>query len=179
MSFFSLRGIYWACVFIISFFLIPRTGNAEYLFVGVLIWGLSVFIRVSCRSVVGDHTRGSKIETEELIVRGGYSLSRNPLYISNLLMVLGLLFVGGWSFEYIIIVMMMSFWFYEMVIREEECFLRKKFGSNFDEYTVNVNRWLGGHYLKNMKSDRTLFEAFLDDFWTWFWQALILILLRF
>ncbi|MDD5746397.1 MAG: isoprenylcysteine carboxylmethyltransferase family protein, partial [Candidatus Omnitrophica bacterium] len=61
---------------------------------------------------------------------GMYSITRNPLYLGNFLVVLGItLFIQVW---WLALFVWMGFWLYhERIIFSEEEFLRKKFGETF------------------------------------------------
>jgi protein-S-isoprenylcysteine O-methyltransferase Ste14 len=67
---------------------------------------------------------------DSLNTTGMYSVVRNPLYVSNFAMILGLLlFVEVWWFA---VIGAIFFWFiYERIIFTEEEYLRKKFGEEF------------------------------------------------
>jgi protein-S-isoprenylcysteine O-methyltransferase Ste14 len=61
---------------------------------------------------------------------GMYSMVRNPLYLGNFIIALGIvLFVGVWWF---VLVFILAFWlYYERIIFAEEEFLRRKFDPQF------------------------------------------------
>ena len=71
---------------------------------------------------------------ETLNTKGLYSIVRNPLYLGNFLMVLGiLLFLQVWWF---VLLGSFVFWiYYERIIFTEEEFLRQKFGSTYVEWS--------------------------------------------
>jgi protein-S-isoprenylcysteine O-methyltransferase Ste14 len=72
-----------------------------------------------------------------LNTKGMYSLVRNPLYLGNFLIILGLLLfiqVGWFTLAGIAV-----FWiFYERIIFTEEEFLRQKFGTTFVEWSLKT-----------------------------------------
>ncbi|MEI7902980.1 MAG: isoprenylcysteine carboxylmethyltransferase family protein [bacterium] len=77
---------------------------------------------------------------EGLVCEGVFAHCRNPLYIGNMLMLLGFglafnsllcLAVGGPCFLFI----------YSAIVRAEENFLRGKFAAAFDDYCRAVSRW--------------------------------------
>jgi protein-S-isoprenylcysteine O-methyltransferase Ste14 len=73
------------------------------------------------------------ISAETLNTTGMYSIVRNPIYLSNFIIVLGpVLFIQVWWFALIV---WLGFWlYYERIIFAEEEFLRKKFGDLFLEW---------------------------------------------
>lgn len=72
-----------------------------------------------------------------LNTKGMYSLVRNPLYLGNFLIILGLLlFAQVWWFA---LAGTAIFWiFYERIIFTEEEFLRQKFGAAYVEWTMKT-----------------------------------------
>jgi protein-S-isoprenylcysteine O-methyltransferase Ste14 len=83
------------------------------------------------RGTSGRNTRWQVAET--LNTTGMYSIVRNPLYLGNFIIVLGiLLFVQVW---WIVVIGIVGFWFfYERIVFTEEGFLRRKFGTVFLEW---------------------------------------------
>ncbi len=87
------------------------------------------------RGTSGRNTQTQVAET--LNTRGLYSVVRNPLYLGNFLIILGLLlFIQVWWF---VVVGTAIFWiFYERIIFTEEEFLRQKFGSSFVDWSLKT-----------------------------------------
>jgi protein-S-isoprenylcysteine O-methyltransferase Ste14 len=77
----------------------------------------------------------------ELNTTGIYSIVRHPLYLGNLIMILGLLlFVGVWWFA---LTGALLFWiYYERIAFAEEEFLRGKFGTPYLEWTEETPAFL-------------------------------------
>ncbi len=85
-------------------------------------------------------TSGRNTQTQvadSLNTTGLYSVVRNPLYLGNFLIILGLLlFIQVWWFALAGIAI---FWiFYERIIFTEESFLREKFGSTFVDWSLKT-----------------------------------------
>jgi len=80
------------------------------------------------RGTSGRNTRGQVAEV--LNTTGMYSVVRNPLYLGNFIIWLGLaLFIKIW---WVILIVLLAFTlFYERIIFAEEKFLREKFGEDF------------------------------------------------
>ena len=74
---------------------------------------------------------------ESLNTMGLYSIVRNPLYLGNFLIILGLLlFIQVWWFA---LAGVAIFWiFYERIIFTEEEFLRGKFGATFVDWSMKT-----------------------------------------
>ncbi len=78
-----------------------------------------------------------KQEAETLNTTGVYSIIRNPLYVGNFFMMLGVvLFVGDWAISLIYVLV---FWlYYERIILAEEDFLKQKFGELYLNYASHT-----------------------------------------
>ena len=98
------------------------------------------FVRCLVAGYVPSGTSGRNTKSqiaESLNTRGMYSMVRNPLYLGNYLIVLGLLlFTQVWWF---VLVGTAIFWiYYERIIFAEEAFLRDKFGDTFMKWAENT-----------------------------------------
>lgn len=84
--------------------------------------------------------RDKKVYAEDLITEGIFSHCRNPLYVGNVLMLIGTGFMSNsWFFN---LVMSPLFYFiYEAIIRNEENYLRGRFGKAYEDYCSDVHRW--------------------------------------
>lgn len=89
----------------------------------------------------GTSGQGSVIEASTLNTRGPYAYVRNPLYVGNLLIVVGLLLVAQDPW---VALVALAFFFgeYFFIIRAEEAFLRSRFGEQFDAWCREVRRWV-------------------------------------
>ncbi|MFK7907323.1 MAG: isoprenylcysteine carboxylmethyltransferase family protein [Chitinophagales bacterium] len=84
--------------------------------------------------------RDRRVYAEDLVTTGIFSHCRNPLYVGNLLVLLGLGIASN-SVYFVGILMPLFMFFYQAIVLAEENFLRNKFGSGYDDYTKDVNRW--------------------------------------
>lgn len=82
-----------------------------------------------------------RVHAEHLVVEGIFSHCRNPLYVGNLLMVLGLLLIHGNPWVFVLGGAFFVF-SYIAVVAAEERFLGRKFGPSYAAYCRRVNRWL-------------------------------------
>ena len=90
--------------------------------------------------------KNKKVYAEELVTRGFFNHSRNPLYVGNLLILLGLFVIWNSPIAYLIGVPFFLLG-YVAIVAAEEAFLRGKFGEAYDGYAARVPRWwvrLGG-----------------------------------
>lgn len=72
---------------------------------------------------------------------GIYAISRNPMYISLVLIYIGLSFIIGnwWSFILLPLLLLVV---QEYVIKREEKYLERRFGQEYFNYKIKVRRWL-------------------------------------
>ncbi|MEM8500307.1 MAG: isoprenylcysteine carboxylmethyltransferase family protein [Pseudomonadota bacterium] len=99
--------------------------------------GLAIRIKTIGHTPKGTSGRNTKShEAHTLNTTGMYSIVRNPLYLGNYFMGLGLaLFAHLW---WLVVIYTLLFWlYYERIIFSEEGFLREKFGQ---EYLTWANR---------------------------------------
>jgi protein-S-isoprenylcysteine O-methyltransferase Ste14 len=76
------------------------------------------------------------------LVRGGiYALLRNPMYVGNALIAVGMTMQFGSPLAYLIVIPFFLF-VYQAIVAAEEGYLREKFGAEYKEYESSVNRYL-------------------------------------
>lgn len=111
--------------------------------VGVLLACAGQALRFYTLGQVPEGTSGQDLwlKASTLNTRGPYAFVRNPLYVGNLGIVLGLLLVANEPWVY---ALGLGFFFgeYFFIIRAEERFLRERFGEAFDEFCRRVPRWV-------------------------------------
>lgn len=81
------------------------------------------------------------IFARDLVITGIFSHARNPLYVGNILVLLGLGVIAD-SAVFCCIFFPVFLVFYQAIVRAEEAFLLSKFGDEYRDYTRTVNRWL-------------------------------------
>ena len=85
--------------------------------------------------------KDGKVYAEELVTEGIFNHCRNPLYVGNILMLLGVGIISN-SLIYVIVIMPVFIFIYHTIVLAEENYLRNKFGESFNAYCKRVNRWL-------------------------------------
>ncbi len=85
--------------------------------------------------------QAGKPYAEGLVTEGIFKHCRNPLYVGNILMLLGIGILSN-SLWYTVIVIPVFLFIYQAITLAEENFLRGKFGEKFDSYCAAVNRWV-------------------------------------
>ena len=84
--------------------------------------------------------KNKQVYAEELVTRGFFNHGRNPLYVGNILILLGLLLIWNSPLGYLV---GGPFFLvgYVAIVAAEEAFLRRKFGAEYDAYCARVPRW--------------------------------------
>ncbi len=98
-------------------------------------------IRLHAVGYAGKRTRTRGTKVKELVTAGPFSHVRNPLYIGNFLLALGLIVLSRvtwllWVFP------VLFFFQYAAIIAWEERILTNQFGSEYRGYVGRVPRWL-------------------------------------
>ena len=76
------------------------------------------------------------------LVRGGvYGITRNPMYVGNGLIAIGMTMHFGSPLAYIILIPFFLF-VYQAIVAAEENYLRAKFAAGYDDYEKSVNRYM-------------------------------------
>lgn len=119
-----------------------QQSNVWSLPLGLLIAVCGELIRLWAVSWAGSETRTTgKVGGTYLVINGPYAHVRNPLYVGNILIYFGLGIMSFALFPYLQIIALAFFVFqYYEIIKEEEGFLKEKFGNDFAEYYKNVPR---------------------------------------
>ena len=81
------------------------------------------------------------IHSSSLITDGIFSHCRNPLYIGNIMILLGLGIAAN-SLIFLCVLIPLFVFFYQAIVRAEEDYLEKSFGAPYVDYKSKVNRWI-------------------------------------
>jgi len=90
--------------------------------------------------------RGGKegqVHATKLVTAGLFNHCRNPLYVGNIMVYLGLFIIFNSPAVYLIGIPFVLLVYVSIVAAEEE-YLRRKFGRAYADYCSQVNRWLPG-----------------------------------
>jgi len=143
--FFKTRNFLFPIFYIVLFLPFPRiTEDYTLIFtIGLIITIIGQLIRMLTIGLVYI-IRGGKnrrIYAEGLVTEGLFSHSRNPMYVGNVVMIIGMSILSNSTFAVLVMIPFFIF-IYQSIIYAEENFLRNKFGSGFDDYCQKVNRWI-------------------------------------
>jgi len=88
--------------------------------------------------------RGGKdrrVYAEDLVTTGIFAHCRNPLYVGNILILVGLGIASN-SLLFMAVFTPLFLFFWQAIVLAEEDYLRNKFGEQYDQYCKKTNRWL-------------------------------------
>ncbi|MDP2036602.1 MAG: isoprenylcysteine carboxylmethyltransferase family protein [Ignavibacteria bacterium] len=110
------------------------------LVVGFAVAMLGELFRFWGVAYAGSETRRTgEVGATYLVISGAFAHLRNPLYLGNMLMYLGIGIMSYALFPYLQIVALAFFmWQYYVIIKEEEGFLVQKYGKAYEDYRAAV-----------------------------------------
>lgn len=126
-------GLYYALI--ASTIFLPLKPGTLWIFFGLLAWMLGLFILISALATVVTTPMGC------IFARGVYRFSRHPLYLSMMLIFLGIgLSAASWPF--LLGVVVYSALLLSNAVKEEQnC--PGTFGTDYERYMDQTPRWLG------------------------------------
>ncbi|HTY07828.1 MAG TPA: isoprenylcysteine carboxylmethyltransferase family protein [Candidatus Edwardsbacteria bacterium] len=121
--------------------------------IGLVIAVLGELTRIWAVAYAGGATRTLSPGVGRLITGGPFGHVRNPLYVGNFTLSLGLLVaawparwafaVAGFELPWLFVVFLLAFALqYGFIVAVEERTLRQSLGTVFDDYCRTVHRWL-------------------------------------
>ena len=113
-------------------------------FLGLIVVFLGESIRVWGVSYAGSATRTtSGAGAEVLVTNGAFAYVRNPLYLGNFILSLGICIMAWAWMPWMVLLYIALFAFqYGLIISLEEDYLRKKFAESYEDYYQNVPRFI-------------------------------------
>lgn len=143
--FFRYRNYFFAFMYAALF--IPSPGLFSDVRTAILLGSIVIACGILTRSITIGLVyiiRGGvrrQIHAETLVTEGIYTVCRNPMYLGNLLLLLGFgLFSNSLLFTSLFFPLFV--FIYIAIIKAEEAFLSGKFGSRFDSYRRNTSALL-------------------------------------
>jgi protein-S-isoprenylcysteine O-methyltransferase Ste14 len=148
--FFQYRNFLFPCIFLFMAFTVHPNiflGSSTWdrLLVGfgaaVAIAGQIVrFVTIGFQYIHRGGKNG-QVYANRLVSGGVYGIVRNPMYLGNALIAIGMTIYMG-APQAIFIVIPFFLFVYQAIIFAEEEYLRNKFGAEYDEYAARVNRFV-------------------------------------
>ena len=111
-----------------------------YCLLGLLMLLFGESIRIWAVSYAGGKTRTRKVGAPALCTSGPYAFTRNPLYLGNMFMYIGIALVAGAPNIIFMILIIFSFFMiqYILIVSLEEETLTNLFGEAYRNYKKNV-----------------------------------------
>ena len=110
--------------------------------VGAVVAALGQIVRamtIGLRYVIrGGQNR--RVYAEDLVTEGIYSHTRNPMYLGNLLIMVGVAIASN-SWATIAVAVPLGLFMYASIVAAEEAYLQQRFGAAFSAYCRDVPRW--------------------------------------
>lgn len=129
-------GLFTANVFGENYFFWPIVAGLFVTISGQIVRGATIGLAYIVRG-----GKDGKPYAEGLVTQGIFNHCRNPLYVGNILMLLGVGILSN-SLFYVGIMMPLFVFIYQAIVLAEENFLSGKFGDDFSAYCRKVNRWI-------------------------------------
>ena len=108
------------------------------LFIGI-IFIISAVIQFVNRKTTVNPTKPHKTTT--LVITGTYKITRNPMYLGMLLIIISYAFYKT-SIISLILIPFFIFYINKFQIEPEEFEMRKKFGKEYEDHCKKVDRWI-------------------------------------
>ena len=114
--------------------------ESSLLLLGISLLLIGEFIRIWAVSYAGGETRTRKVGAPALCTYGPYAFVRNPLYVGNMLMYVGIVMIAGAANVWLMAATTFSFFLiqYSLIISLEEETLNTLFGHEYLNYKANV-----------------------------------------
>jgi len=80
--------------------------------------------------------------TSKVVTTGVFSISRNPLYLGGVCVLLGIALAAHLPWFFVLLIPALVACHYVLIAPEEK-YLSAKFGEEYRAYTVSVHRWIG------------------------------------
>ena len=127
---------------LIAVLIMADPGPMSFLTGGILVL-IGESIRLWAVGYAGSATRTRHVGAPSLITNGPYGRVRNPLYVGNFVLSLGLCVMAWAWMPYMIGIFVAAFGIqYGLIVSLEEESLRKIFGAPYEAYLVAVPRFL-------------------------------------
>ncbi|HET8552184.1 MAG TPA: isoprenylcysteine carboxylmethyltransferase family protein [Gammaproteobacteria bacterium] len=123
----------------------------------------------------------NQVYAEGLVTGGVFSCSRNPLYVGNVLLLIGLTVIFNDAIVYAVAIPVALF-AYEAIVAAEEHFLAGKFGQAYADYCATVNRWFPNprRLVAATRGERfdwpRVIGADYNTAWTWLTAAVLVLI---
>ena len=85
--------------------------------------------------------KDGKVYATSLVQTGFYAHVRHPMYVGNYLIMIGFVLLYGSLWAYLLVLPFFTLVYYSLV-KNEESYLKEKFGQEYEDYAAKVNRFI-------------------------------------
>ena len=166
--FFRYRNRLFPVIVIALFAIAPPSqtflGREDYLPIKDAVAVLIALSGLAFRSLVIGYAyikRGGmnkKVYADNLVTEGLFAICRNPLYVGNVLMYIGVFLLHGAPMVALSGIVLFLF-IYQCIILAEEAYLHAKFGEGYEAYCRDVSRWVPAFSKFREATDGMTFNA--------------------
>ncbi|MDX8521927.1 methyltransferase family protein [Mesorhizobium dulcispinae] len=108
----------------------------------VALFGVAALWVTAIRTMVRARTTlNPNAEPDHLVTSGPFGITRNPMYLANTLLLIGVSFITGIAW-FLLFAFLAAFATQKMAIEKEERMLAAKFGKKYRDYAKRVRRWI-------------------------------------
>ena len=106
------------------------------LFGVVMLWITAIRAMMRAKTTLDPNA-----EPEHLVTSGPFGITRNPMYLANTLLLIGVAFITGIAW-FLLFAFLAAFATQKLAIEKEEKILAAKFGKKYRDYAKRVRRWI-------------------------------------
>jgi protein-S-isoprenylcysteine O-methyltransferase Ste14 len=140
---FARRGQVLFAAFLVLLFARWRS-DSTLQFGGLVLWLAGVLLRVAAAFSIGPHTNLPFITGNKLAVTGVYAISRNPMYLGNILICESLIIFANCLPVTLHLAMLFGILLHHhLLVMAEEKYWRANSPEAFGRYAARTPRWLG------------------------------------
>ncbi|AZO23087.1 MULTISPECIES: isoprenylcysteine carboxylmethyltransferase family protein [unclassified Mesorhizobium] len=108
----------------------------------VALFGVAALWVTAIRAMVrAKTTLDPNAEPDHLVTSGPFGVTRNPMYLANTLLLIGVSFITGIAW-FLLFAFLAAFATQKLAIEKEEKMLAAKFGKKYRDYAKRVRRWI-------------------------------------
>ena len=134
---------FWLILFAATFIWRETQSHLLFKLSGCVLIIIGELVRMACIKRARSITRTRSGKTGDRVIQEGmFRISRNPIYIGNGLIGIGLTILSGFYLAPIIFFILFMVQ-YSLVIAYEENILEDRFGDEYRRYKKSVPRWIG------------------------------------
>jgi len=112
-----------------------------YTGIGLALLGQAVRLATIGFEYIHRGGKNGQVHARHLVCGGVYGITRNPMYVGNVLIAIGMTMLFGAPLGYLLLIPLFLF-VYQAIVAAEEAYLSDKFGSEYIAYCSSVNRFL-------------------------------------